>query len=307
MAHITDQELIAHSRSSARYVIDHPQVAFVGLTAVLAWGVFGYMRMPQRKDPDIQVRQCMIVTPWPGVEAARVEQLITKKIERQVGLNARIDEIKSISRNGLSVVYAEVQEKGSFDVMKEFDDLKVKLDGIRDLPDGSGPIYFVKDFGDTAALMLTVASPRVGASEIESRAAAIREAITEARRGSGRCPDGSCAGPSGWHGSRISQESRGKPALVLGDIARSGKAYRFCRVPASSRWISLRPAPNRICERNCSTLRRRTYGAIRFILTCGCRSSCAIQTTRHGCWLRWPATSTATGRWTTSRISSSAS
>ena len=183
MAHITDKELIAHSRSSARYVIDHPQVAFVGLIAVLAWGVFGYMSMPQRKDPDIQVRQCMVVTPWPGVEAARVEQLITKKIERQVGLNARVDEIKSVSRNGLSVVYAEVQEKGSFDVMKEFDDLKVKLDGIRDLPDGSGPIYFVKDFGDTAALMLTVASPRVSASEIESRAAAIRGAITEARRG----------------------------------------------------------------------------------------------------------------------------
>ena len=113
MAHITDQELISRSRSSARYVINQPQIAFVGLAAVLVWGVFGYMKMPQRKDPDIQVRQSMIVTPWPGVEAARVEQLITKKIERQVGLNARIDEIKSISRNGLSVVYAEVQEKGN--------------------------------------------------------------------------------------------------------------------------------------------------------------------------------------------------
>jgi len=181
MAHITDQELIARSRSSARYVINHPQVAFVGLAAVLAWGVFGYVQMPQRKDPDIQVRQCMIVTPWPGVEAARVEQLITSKIERQVGLNARIDEIKSISRNGLSVVFGEVQEKGQFDVMKEFDDLKGKLDGIRDLPDGSGPIYFIKDFGDTAALMLTVASPRVGPGELTSRAATIRKAIEDAR------------------------------------------------------------------------------------------------------------------------------
>jgi multidrug efflux pump subunit AcrB len=183
MAHITDQELIARSRSSARYVINHPQVAFVGLAAVLAWGVFGYVKMPQRKDPDIQVRQCMIVTPWPGVEAARVEQLITRKIERQVGLNARIDEIKSISRNGLSVVFGEVQEKGHFDVLKEFDDLKGKLDGIRDLPDGSGPIYFVKDFGDTAALMLTVASPRTGEVEIAGRAAEIRKALEDGRRG----------------------------------------------------------------------------------------------------------------------------
>ncbi|HYZ87395.1 MAG TPA: efflux RND transporter permease subunit, partial [Bryobacteraceae bacterium] len=182
MAHITDQELIAHSRSSARYVINHPQVAFVGLAAVLLWGVFGYMSMPQRKDPDVPVRQCMIMTPWSGVEARRVEQLITSKIERQVGLNARVDEIKSISRNGLSVVYAEVQEKGHFDVMKEFDDIKVKLDEIKDLPDGAGPIYFIKDFGDTAALMLTVASPRAGAEEIASRAADIRKALEDARR-----------------------------------------------------------------------------------------------------------------------------
>lgn len=182
MSHINDQELIAHSKSSARHVINHPQVAFVALAAVLAWGVYGYLNMPQRKDPDIQVRQCMIVTPCPGIEASRIEQLITKKIERQVGLNARIDEIKSISRNGLSVVYAEVQEKGHFDVMKEFDDLKGKLDGIQDLPDGAGPIYFIKDFGDTAALMLTVASPRAGADEIASRATAIRIAL-EIERG----------------------------------------------------------------------------------------------------------------------------
>jgi multidrug efflux pump subunit AcrB len=184
MSHINDQEIIARSRSSARYVISHPQVAFVGLVAVLVWGVFGYLKMPQRKDPDIQVRQCMIVTPWPGVKAERVEQLITRKIERQAGLNARIDEIKSISRNGLSVVYAEVQEKGQFDVMKEFDDLKGKLDGIQDLPEGAGPIYFIKDFGDTAALMLTVASPRVGADEIEKRAAEVRKMLESARRAS---------------------------------------------------------------------------------------------------------------------------
>ncbi len=182
MAHVTDRELITRNRSSARYVIDHPQVAFVGLAAVLAWGVFAYLKMPQRKDPDIAVRQCMIVTPWPGAEAARVEQLITKKIESQVGLNARIEQIKSVSRNGLSVVYAEVQEKGKFDVMKEFDDLKGKLDGIRDLPDGAGPIYFIKDFGDTAALMLTVASPRVDAEEIRTRADAVRKAVEDIRR-----------------------------------------------------------------------------------------------------------------------------
>ena len=50
--------------------------------------------------------------------------------------------------------------KARADTGKEFDDIKLKLDAITDLPDGAGPIEFVKDFGDTAALMLTVASPQ---------------------------------------------------------------------------------------------------------------------------------------------------
>ena len=50
--------------------------------------------------------------------------------------------------------------------------VKLKLDAITDLPDGAGPINFVKDFGDTAALMLTVASPKVSDLEVELRAKA---------------------------------------------------------------------------------------------------------------------------------------
>ena len=63
--------------------------------------------------------------------------------------------------------------EGLADTGKEFDDIKLKLDTIRDLPDGAGPINFIKDFGDTAALMLTVASPKVDDAEI---------ALTRARR-----------------------------------------------------------------------------------------------------------------------------
>ena len=61
-----------------------------------------------------------------------------------------VSEIKSISRTGLSIVYVEVGERVE-DPGKEFDDIKLKLDSVRDLPDGAGPIFFVKDFGDTTA------------------------------------------------------------------------------------------------------------------------------------------------------------
>ena len=70
-----------------------------------------------------------------------------------------MSEIKSTSRSGLSIVYAEVDEMARIDTGKEFDDIKVKLDALTDLPEGAGPVQYIKEFGETSALMLTVASP----------------------------------------------------------------------------------------------------------------------------------------------------
>ncbi len=39
---------------------------------------------------------------------------------------------------------------------KEFDDVNLKLDGIRNLPSGAGPIHFIKDFHDTAGRLISV-------------------------------------------------------------------------------------------------------------------------------------------------------
>src|SRR5262249_25845694 len=52
---------------------------------------------------------------------------------------------------------------------------------IRDLPEGAGPIEFIKDFGDTAALMLTVASPKANDVAIRAQAQDVEQAIARAR------------------------------------------------------------------------------------------------------------------------------
>src|SRR5262250_1312766 len=154
-----DIETAPSRNNVARFFVENRHVSWVLFAAVLGWGVWAYQVMPKRKDPNIPVRQVAVITPWPGQSAERVEQLVTRKIEEKIAQNIRVSEIKSISRSGLSVVYGEVDEQLATDTGKEFDDIKVKLDGLTDLPEGAGPIQFIKEFGETAALMLTVASP----------------------------------------------------------------------------------------------------------------------------------------------------
>src|SRR5262249_32207640 len=88
---------------------------------------------------------------------------------------------ESISRSSVSIVYVTLKEN-VVDRGKEFDDIKSRLDGIHDLPQGAGPIEFNKDFGDTAALMLTVSSPPANDIELELRAKSISASIIDIRR-----------------------------------------------------------------------------------------------------------------------------
>ncbi|HYY52906.1 MAG TPA: efflux RND transporter permease subunit, partial [Myxococcales bacterium] len=181
MSHATDAEMIKNKRNTARYFAETRHVAWVLLLATVAWGIYGYLRMPKAKDPTIAVRVALAMANWPGATAEKVEQMVARRMEQKIAENATVDKIESLSRSGVAIITITLKEDAA-EVGKEFDDIKLKLDGTS-LPDGAGPIQFVKDFGDTAALMLTVASPKVGQIELELRAQAIAKALAASRAG----------------------------------------------------------------------------------------------------------------------------
>src|SRR5690349_22865408 len=177
-----DQQHVEHTHNTARFFTETRHVSWVLLIGVLLWGVYGYLQMPQRKDPDIPIRQALVLCPWPGASTDKIEELVTRKIEEKVAENVKVDKIESNTRTGITAVYITLVENLP-DTGKEFDDIKLKLDSIHDLPQGAGPITFVKDFGDTAALMLTVASPPASETEVNVRAESVRRAIEGVRAG----------------------------------------------------------------------------------------------------------------------------
>jgi multidrug efflux pump subunit AcrB len=178
----SSEELIRKTHNTARFFTENRHISWVLLIAVMAWGVFGYIQMPKRKDPDIPVIFAAAICAWPGASAERVEQLVTRKIEERMAENPRVQKIESISRSSVSIVLIALDERTkASDTSKEYDDISLRLAGIRDLPPGAGPIEFVKDFGDTAALMLTVTSPKVAGVELSLRARNVRTAIERVR------------------------------------------------------------------------------------------------------------------------------
>jgi multidrug efflux pump subunit AcrB len=174
-----DEDIVRTTHNTARFFTETRHVSWVMLIFTLIWGVYGYVSMPQRKDPDIPLRVAAALITWPGASAEKIEQLVTRRVEETIAGNSTIDKITSNTRTSTSFVIIELQKQIT-DPGKQFDDIKLKLDGLKDLPHGAS-IKFVKDFGDTATLLLTVASPRVSEVEIALRAREVRQALDRTR------------------------------------------------------------------------------------------------------------------------------
>src|ERR1700736_5716923 len=183
MTHAHNEQSTDKKQNLARFFIEQRHVAWVSLAVALLWGIYGLLKMPQRKDPDIPVRQAMIIVPWQGTSAEQVEQLLTRKIDQAIALNQWVTEITSTSRTGSRMVQFELAEKGKYDRDTELDNVKIRLDAIHDLPQGTGPILYIKDFGDTSALMLTVASPPADPAQVSWLSKLVESQIRQARSG----------------------------------------------------------------------------------------------------------------------------
>ena len=68
----------AKSGGIAQFFVEHRDVGWMVLIAVLLGGAIAYSKLGQQEDPTIPQRTAMLVTQFPGATAAKVEELVSK-------------------------------------------------------------------------------------------------------------------------------------------------------------------------------------------------------------------------------------
>ena len=86
------------------YSIQHKLVIGTLTIALMIWGVWSLIRLPFDATPDITDNQVQVITQAPSLGAQEVEQYITTPIEMALANIPRLEERRSISRSGLSVI-----------------------------------------------------------------------------------------------------------------------------------------------------------------------------------------------------------
>jgi cobalt-zinc-cadmium resistance protein CzcA len=91
-------------RALIGFSIRNRLLVLLAVLGLVMWGIYSLMRLPIDAVPDITNNQVQIVTVSNALGPQEVEQLITLPIELQMGNLPDVEEIRSISRYGLSII-----------------------------------------------------------------------------------------------------------------------------------------------------------------------------------------------------------
>ncbi|WP_394202638.1 efflux RND transporter permease subunit [Shewanella waksmanii] len=144
----------------AQHTIAKRTSVWVLIALMLIGGYISYMKLGRFEDPEFVIRQSVIVTPYPGATAQEVADEVTDVIEGAVQSLQEVQEITSVSKQGVSEVTVEIKREFSHteaELQQVWDKLRRKInDAQRSLPPGAGAPIVNDDFADVFAQFYAV-------------------------------------------------------------------------------------------------------------------------------------------------------
>lgn len=150
------------------------------LTAAMALGgMVSFMDLGKLEDPDFTIFTAIVSTPYSGASPREVEEEVTDRIETAIQTMGQVDEVRSISRAGLSLIVVDLQTTvDQEEIPQAWDELRRKVGDIQTaLPPGAGPSHVNDDWGDVYGIFFAITGEGFEVSEIETYAKDLRREL----------------------------------------------------------------------------------------------------------------------------------
>ncbi len=123
--------------SIIRFSIRNKLVIGIFTLLLILWGVYALRQLPVDAVPDITNNQVQIITNAPTLASQEVEQFVTYPIEQSIANLPDLEEIRSISRFGLSVVTVVFDDKVDIYFARQLINERLK-EAVDRIPQGIG-------------------------------------------------------------------------------------------------------------------------------------------------------------------------
>ena len=141
----------------AQVCVHRPVFALMLIAAVVVAGAASYEHLGIDRFPNIDLPTIRVMTTYPGAASAEVESEVTQPLEDAVATVAGIDELRSISNDGVSMLMITFRLDQSINVASQ--DVRDAIAGVlnRLPPDIDPPVVQKQDL-DASPIMTVAAS-----------------------------------------------------------------------------------------------------------------------------------------------------
>jgi len=137
----------------------------------VALGVVALKKMPRDEFPQFTIRTGVVVGVYPGATSEEVEKQLTTEVENYIFGFKEVDKAKTYSQSEDGMMYIFVELTGKVKNPDQFwSKLRLGLNELKmTLPSGVMALIANSDFGDTAALLITLSSDNRSYMELEDQ------------------------------------------------------------------------------------------------------------------------------------------
>jgi multidrug efflux pump subunit AcrB len=160
----------------SKWGLNNQRLVFL-LTAILTVGGFvAYYNMPKLEDPEIVVRQALVVGVYPGASAHQVELELTDPLEKGIKQIGDIETVQSYSYADMCYLLVSQDSKVPEDKLSEnWNIMRNKISDIK-LPSES-QIIVKDDFGDVYGLFYAMKGDGIAPQRMEAYAEMVRREL----------------------------------------------------------------------------------------------------------------------------------
>lgn len=167
--------------SITEYALGNRALVKFFIAVLVGGGIFAFFSMSKLEDPEIKVKQAMIITVYPGASAHKVELEVTDVLEKSIRSMGEIDNIQSKSMADVSQITVEMKSTvGPEQLEQEWDMLRRKVANAQaGLPDGVRPSVVMDDFGDVYGMFYAMTTDGIPDEELTDYAQLVKRELQD--------------------------------------------------------------------------------------------------------------------------------
>ncbi|MEA3488763.1 MAG: efflux RND transporter permease subunit [Candidatus Omnitrophota bacterium] len=143
------------------------RVTFTLLILFVLGGIQAYINFPRNEDPEITIRQAMVMTANPGMKAEEMELLVSDKLEKKIQELPELRYVESENRYGVSLITVDIKQE-YYDMPPIWERLRNKVsDVVEELPEGTSTPIVWDDYGDVFGIVVAITGDGFSYKEIE--------------------------------------------------------------------------------------------------------------------------------------------